>query len=75
MPRKHVVTCFCSRFHSDSKAAYRPCKKLLQTAWRSLANMLEIYDYLLQNGAHVDIAKATRHTAYYVTICRHPQNR
>jgi len=31
------------------------------SVWRQLGNTLEIYDYLLQHGAHVDVANATRH--------------
>jgi len=29
--------------------------------WRSLVNMLQIYDYLVQHGAHVYTVKATLH--------------
>ena len=47
-----------------------------QTVWRHLGNTLEIYDYLLQHGAHVDIANATRHKAHYgkTRRCAKPQN-
>ena len=30
-----------------------------------LANTLEVYDYLLQHGAHIDIANVTRHMDHY----------
>jgi len=33
--------------------------------WHNLGNTLAVYDYLLQHGAHVDIADATRHRAHY----------
>jgi len=37
------------------------------------ADTSEIYNYLLQYGAHADIANATRHMARYVKTC-HAQN-
>jgi len=32
---------------------------------------LEIYDYLLQYGVHIDIANCTRHMVHYVKTRRH----
>jgi len=45
-----------------------------QTAWRDVANTLEIYDYLLHCGAHVDIANVTRHRDHYWKASTHPEN-
>jgi len=36
-----------------------------QTAWRPLANTLEMYESLLLHGAHVHTVNATRHSTHY----------
>jgi len=43
---------------------YTPTGGVISVA--PLGDMLEIYDYLLQHGAYVDILNATRHLAHYV---------
>jgi len=45
-----------------------------QTVWRRLGNTLEINDYLLKHGAHVNIVNATA-TGSIIGKQRHPQNR
>jgi len=46
--------------HFASSMIHAKCKQ-----WAPSGNTLEIHDYLLQRGADVDIANATRHRAHY----------
>jgi len=53
---------------------YHCIRSWSQTAWRHLANTLEIYDYLLQHNTDVGVASAISNGAHCGKTWRHPQN-
>jgi len=46
-----------------------------QTAWYHPGEYVGKFDYFLQQGAHVNVANATRHISNYGKTWRHPQNK
>jgi len=61
-----------SRLRPRCKICCHRIRRQSQAVWRHLANTLDIYDYLLEHGAHVDTTTATRYRAQCRKTRRQP---